>query len=167
MAVNYPQIVPTPHPPPLPKSSLRSCVLKQFLQHQSSTKHYLEHMNSTIHAFQANVLYYYDVGKNVLRVYDLKEILGVVKGVELGLFEDGSWSCTESYGGNSIVFLQKVVVLTETTEIWCAEIAVERRKDGEIWGKVEWYDFMLGGNSWIILKCLAVLNLVCELCNCS
>ncbi|KAL1193253.1 F-box/kelch-repeat protein [Cardamine amara subsp. amara] len=113
-------------------------------------------MNSTIHAFQANVLYYYVVRKNYLRVYDLKEIWGVVKGVELGLFEDCSWSCTESYGGNLVVCLQKVVALTETTEIWCAEIVKERCEDGEIWGKVEWYDFMLGGNSCIILKCLAV-----------
>lgn len=103
-----------------------------------------------------DVLYYYDVRKNCLRAYDLKEkAWGVVKGVELGLFEDGSWSCTASYGRKLAVFLQKVVALTETTEIWCAEIAVERHAEGEIWGKVEWYGLVLDGNS-CIMDCVTV-----------
>lgn len=105
-----------------------------------------------------NVLYYYDVSKNCLRTYDPKErAWGVVKGVELGIFDVGSWSYsyTASYGRKLVVFLQKVVGLPETTtEIWCAEIAVERR-EGEIWGNVEWYDLVLDRNSHI-MKCLAV-----------
>jgi hypothetical protein len=25
-------------------------------------------------------------------------------------------------------------------KIWCAEITIEKRKDGEIWGILEWFD---------------------------
>ncbi|XP_019093848.1 PREDICTED: F-box/kelch-repeat protein At4g38940-like [Camelina sativa] len=103
-----------------------------------------------------DVLYYYDVRKNCLRAYDLKErAWGVVKGVELGLLDDGSWSCTVNYGRSLAVFLQKVIALTETTEIWCAQIVVERYEGGDIWGNVEWYNLVLDGNA-CIMNCLAV-----------
>ncbi|ESQ51978.1 hypothetical protein EUTSA_v10017912mg [Eutrema salsugineum] len=103
-----------------------------------------------------DVLYYYDVDKNCIRTYDPKErAWGVVKSVELGGFEDGSWSYTASCGRNLVVFFHKEIVLTETTEIWCAEIVVERRQGGEIWGKVDWCDVVLDGKSHI-MKCLVV-----------
>ncbi|CAA7037818.1 unnamed protein product [Microthlaspi erraticum] len=103
-----------------------------------------------------NVLYYYDARVNCIRTYDPKErVWGVVKGVELGMFEDGSWSYAVNYGGNLLVFLHKEVALTETTEIWCAEVVVERREEGEIWGRVAWCDLVLDGK-FHIMKCLSV-----------
>ncbi|EOA28465.1 hypothetical protein CARUB_v10024704mg [Capsella rubella] len=103
-----------------------------------------------------DVLYYYDVRKNCLRAYDLKKrAWGVVKGVELGPFEDGSWSRTASYGRKLAVFLQKAVAVTETTEIWYAEVVVKRHQRGEIWGNVKWYGLVLDGKS-CIMDCLAV-----------
>ncbi|CAL9235435.1 unnamed protein product [Arabidopsis halleri] len=103
-----------------------------------------------------DVLYYYDDRKNCLRAYDQKErVWGVVKGVGLGLCQDGSWSCTTSYGNKLAVFLHKVEALSETTEIWCAEIALERREGGEMLGKVESFDLVLVGKS-CIMKCLGV-----------
>ncbi|KAF8083905.1 hypothetical protein N665_0746s0007 [Sinapis alba] len=103
-----------------------------------------------------DVLYYYDAYSKSIRTYDPKEMAwGVVMGVEVGLFEGGSWSYTASYGGNLVVFFHKEKALTDTTEIWCAEIAVERRESGEIWGNVLWCDLVLDGNSHI-MKCLVV-----------
>lgn len=49
-----------------------------------------------------------------------------MKRVELGLFENGTWSYTVSCGKKLAVFLN------ETTEIW---YAVEKCKGGEIWGR--------------------------------
>lgn len=97
-----------------------------------------------------DVLYYYDVRGKCLRAYDPKQrSWGVVKGLE-GLLPEGcSWSNTVSYNcGKMALFLQK-------NEIWCAEIAVEKRGGGEIWGKVEWCDVVLGGN-FHIMDCVAV-----------
>ncbi|CAE6151034.1 unnamed protein product [Arabidopsis arenosa] len=100
-----------------------------------------------------DVLYYYDVRGNCLRAYDPKQrSWGVVKGFEGLLPEACKWSKTVSCtGGNLVLFLQK----TEETEIWSAEIAVERREGGEIWGKVEWCSVVLDGN-FHIMDCVAV-----------
>ncbi|AEE86996.1 F-box/kelch-repeat protein [Arabidopsis thaliana] len=101
-----------------------------------------------------DVLYYYDVRENCLRAYDPKQrAWGVVKGFEGLLPVACKWSKTVSYtGGKLVLFLQK----TEKTEIWCAEIAVERREGGEIWGKVEWCNVVLSGN-FHIMDCVAVV----------
>jgi len=112
-----------------------------------------------------DVLYYYDNHMNCIRAYDPKErIWEVVNGVELKLRLDGPRSFTTSYGRKLVVFLHKIEKMSETTEIWCAEIALERREGGEIWGKVEWYDLVLDGTS-CIMKCLAVKNLMFQPCN--
>lgn len=97
-----------------------------------------------------DVLYYYDVRCKCLRAYDpMQRSWGVVKGLDGLLPEACKWSKAASYnGGKLVVFLQK-------TEIWCAEIAVERRTGGEIWGNVEWCDVVLGGN-FHIMDCVAV-----------
>ncbi|KAF8083907.1 hypothetical protein N665_0746s0009 [Sinapis alba] len=103
-----------------------------------------------------DVLYYYDAYGTSIRTYDAKKMAwGVVRGVELGQFEGGSWSYTASYGGNLVVFVHKQNTLRDTIETWCAEIVVERREGGEIWGNVVWCDLVLDGNIHI-MKCLLV-----------
>ncbi|EOA19161.1 hypothetical protein CARUB_v10007838mg [Capsella rubella] len=101
-----------------------------------------------------DVLYYYDVRGNCLRAYDPKQrSWAVVKGLEGLLPQACKWSKIASYSsGKLLLFLQK----TEKTEIWCAEIAVERRSDGESWGKVEWCNVVLSGN-FHIMDCVAVV----------
>ncbi|KFK30484.1 hypothetical protein AALP_AA7G267000 [Arabis alpina] len=97
-----------------------------------------------------DVLYYYDVKGKCIRGYDPKvRVWGVVKGLD-GLLPEGCcWSNAVSYNdGKMALFLQK-------DEIWCAEITVEKREGGEIWGKVEWCDVVLGGN-FHIMGCVAV-----------
>lgn len=102
-----------------------------------------------------DVLYYYDVRGKCLRAYDPKlRSWGVVKGLE-GLLPRGcSWSKAASYGGG------KMVLFMQKEEIWCAEIAVERRLGGgDIWGTVEWCEVVLGGN-FRIMDCVPVAVLL-------
>ncbi|CAH8305592.1 unnamed protein product [Eruca vesicaria subsp. sativa] len=96
------------------------------------------------------VLYYYDVRGKCLRGFDPKaRAWGVVNGLE-GLLPRGcSWSKAASYGGG------RMVLFMQADEIWCAEIKVERREGGEIWGSVEWCDVVLGGN-FRIMDCVPV-----------
>lgn len=44
-----------------------------------------------------------------------------------------------SYGGKEWLcsYLKEMVGINGTMEIWCVEIALERRQKGEIWGKIE------------------------------
>ncbi|CAA7040884.1 unnamed protein product [Microthlaspi erraticum] len=87
------------------------------------------------------VWYYYDWLEEKLRAYDPKKrCSGVVNGLELELLlkTKGSWSLeTASYGGKLAIFFTKAVDV-KTDEVWYAEITMERRKGGEIWGNVEW-----------------------------
>ncbi|XP_010490335.1 PREDICTED: putative F-box/kelch-repeat protein At3g24610 [Camelina sativa] len=58
-------------------------------------------------------------------------------------FEAGV-SKLSNFGGNIVVFWDIVVVgLNEGLEIWCAEISLERREPGEIWGKIEWSEAVM------------------------
>ncbi|ESQ38394.1 hypothetical protein EUTSA_v10029396mg, partial [Eutrema salsugineum] len=87
-----------------------------------------------------NVVYYYDYCNRKLRVYDSKQrCWRVVKGVEELLRKTTCYalSKTVSYGGKLALFISKhyQVAGKSTTEIWCAEIALERQQRGEIWGK--------------------------------
>ncbi|CAA7055711.1 unnamed protein product [Microthlaspi erraticum] len=96
------------------------------------------------------VLYYFDYGENKLRAYETRhKCWVVVKGLELELLHDAgpSWSSrTVSYGGKVAVFLTKPNGWNRITfEIWCVEIALERRQKGDIWGKVEWCEVVLQG----------------------
>lgn len=85
----------------------------------------------------------------ILLVYDPKEIVWkVVKGVGI-LTEDAVLSRTMIYGGKVVVLLQKQV--NDKNEIWCAEIKVERDKEEEICGRVEWCGCVLQGH-WIHFK---------------
>ncbi|CAN6807231.1 unnamed protein product, partial [Brassica oleracea] len=92
-----------------------------------------------------DVLYYHD--HPIVRTYDPKlRCWEVVKGLEELLSEMFSfWHVhTGNYGGNLVLFSAKAIckdridVKYPTKEIWCAEISLERRQGGEVWGKVEW-----------------------------
>ncbi|CAN8320670.1 unnamed protein product [Cochlearia groenlandica] len=50
-----------------------------------------------------------------------------------------------NYGGKLIVLWDKFAPGSKYKQkiIWCAEISLEKRIDGEIWGKVEWFDAVL------------------------
>ncbi|CAH2045470.1 unnamed protein product [Thlaspi arvense] len=108
-----------------------------------------------------NVLYYYR--NNELKAYDPRQrCWRVVKGVEELLSKTaGSWgSRTVSYGEKLAVFFHKTNGRKRTSEIWCAEIALETRQEGEVWGKVQWCDHVVfndgGGRLCVVGKCLAV-----------
>ncbi|KAL1225957.1 F-box/kelch-repeat protein [Cardamine amara subsp. amara] len=109
-----------------------------------------------------DILYYFDFLKKRLRAYDTKlKCWGVVKGLEMLLPETSQptsswWSYTVSRGEKLAVFFPKQNDETNTKEIWCAEIALERREGREIWGKIEWCDVVIDGNFYFI-KCLAVM----------
>ena len=97
-----------------------------------------------------DVLYYYECEEDCekeLRGFDRKErCWRVVKGLEGLLHETRSslWSQTGSYGGNLALFFPKGDE-RRGEEIWCAEISLERRQGGEIWGKVEWCNRLVTG----------------------
>ncbi|KAL0692923.1 hypothetical protein Bca4012_060103 [Brassica carinata] len=100
-----------------------------------------------------DVLYYHDRAENTLRAYDPNhKCWGVVEGLKELLAETrcSQWSYSVSYGGNmALLFCRRC-------EIWCAEISLERRQGGEIWGEVEWCDHVLTGN-FNVMKSLAVM----------
>ncbi|CAN6813474.1 unnamed protein product, partial [Brassica oleracea] len=83
-----------------------------------------------------DVLYYLDCNEKELRAYDGKQrCWQVVKGLEALLPETRrrkEWSQTVNYDGKLALFYPK-----ENCEIWCAEISLETRQGGEIWGTVE------------------------------
>ncbi|KAG2327624.1 hypothetical protein Bca52824_010352 [Brassica carinata] len=100
-----------------------------------------------------DVLYYHDRVMNTLRAYDPNQkSWRVVEGVEelLAMTICSKWPRTVRYGGNL------ALVFRRSGEIWCAEISLERRHRGEIWGKVEWCDEILTGN-FKVMKSLAVM----------
>ncbi|CAA7037993.1 unnamed protein product [Microthlaspi erraticum] len=100
-----------------------------------------------------DVLYYYDSYKKELRTYDPKKrCWGVVNGLD-ELFRGRRWSMMRRscYGGKLALFLPKL------EQIWCAEISLERRQGGEIWGKVEWCGEVLSSRDLSLSKALAVM----------
>ncbi|KAG2327622.1 hypothetical protein Bca52824_010350 [Brassica carinata] len=101
-----------------------------------------------------DVLYYHDREVvNTLRAYDpIKKSWGVVEGLKELLAETlgSQWSRTLNYGGNM------ALLFSRTSKIRCAEISLERRQGGQIWGKVEWCDHVLTGN-FEVRKSLAVV----------
>ncbi|KAG7576035.1 F-box domain [Arabidopsis thaliana x Arabidopsis arenosa] len=97
---------------------------------------------------------YYLPSLEMLFAYDTKQ--RVWKGVKgVGRLTDDVFSVrTMSYGGKVFVLLQKQ--LQEKNEIWCAEIKLERDKEGVVCGNVEWCCCVLEGQ-WPLLKnCLLV-----------
>lgn len=66
------------------------------------------------------------VWENGLNTLDITTILeGLVPGAKLG-----------NSGGNIVVFWDVLVGGLESLEIWCAEISLERRTGGHIWGTI-------------------------------
>lgn len=84
-----------------------------------------------------DVFYSYDCLYNKLKAYDTKlRCWSEVKGVKTLLPSKKSlvWRPrVVNYGGNLLFLYQKRICRIE--EFWCVEIALERRQDGEIWGK--------------------------------
>ncbi|CAE6217449.1 unnamed protein product [Arabidopsis arenosa] len=111
-----------------------------------------------------DVLYYYDCLANRLRAYDTKrKFWVVVKGGERLLSETSwlrlptisKWAYTMSCGEKLVVFFPKLDMIYPT-KIWCAEIALERRQGGEIWGKFEWCGAVLDSDL-LFVRCLDVM----------
>ncbi|CAH8389448.1 unnamed protein product [Eruca vesicaria subsp. sativa] len=104
-----------------------------------------------------DVLYYLDWDEMELRAYDGKQrCWQVVKGLEALLPEMRrrqvkEWSQTVNYDGKLALFYPK-----ENSEIWCAEISLETRQGGEIWGTVEWCRHLVTAHS-LFLKALDVV----------
>ncbi|CAA7044193.1 unnamed protein product [Microthlaspi erraticum] len=99
------------------------------------------------------VLYYHDRDENKLRAYDPKQrCWSVVQGLEelLSRMARISYTNTASYGGKLAIFFHI------KTEIWCAEIALERRQGVEIWGKMQWCDVVIDDEMVYMNHCLAV-----------
>ncbi|CAH8304414.1 unnamed protein product [Eruca vesicaria subsp. sativa] len=92
-----------------------------------------------------NVLYKYEGG---FKWYDTKVGVGVWRGLKgvKGLPKFPRYIARlADYGGKMAVLWERVLVSTGRKDkmILCAVIALERRNDEEIWGKVEWYDTVL------------------------
>ncbi|CAA0381955.1 unnamed protein product [Arabidopsis thaliana] len=143
-----------------PSSFENNCdhkLMEDILMDKEEIKHYHLFDNECV---MGNILYVYDHHKYILRTYDPKQrTWGVVKGLEK-LPLGGDESYIVSRGKMLILFL--IVVLEydddasfQKRELWCAEITVERREEGEIWGKVECCDLLLEGGL-IIGSCLVV-----------
>ncbi|XP_024004092.1 F-box/kelch-repeat protein At4g38940-like [Eutrema salsugineum] len=103
-----------------------------------------------------DVLYYHYRHENEIRAYDPKQrCWSVVKGLEELLSEttNSLVSRTVSYCGKLVLFFGK----RSSWKVRCAEILMERRQGGELWGKVEWYDHVLTGVNFYWSKALAVV----------
>ncbi|XP_018436299.2 F-box/kelch-repeat protein At4g38940-like [Raphanus sativus] len=119
---------------------------------------YLEAMSMTQRKVNTcvvdDVLYYHErVTTNTLRAYDpIQKSWGVVEGLKKLLAEtsDSQWSGIVNYGGNLALLFRRA------GGIWCAEISLERRQRGQIWGKVEWCEHVLTGN-FEVKRSLAVV----------
>ncbi|KAL9290801.1 putative F-box domain, kelch-type beta propeller [Arabidopsis thaliana] len=51
-----------------------------------------------------------------------------------------------NYGGKMAVVSVEYVFGKKEAKIWCAEIAIEKRQTGEIWGMLEWLDIVFRTN---------------------
>ncbi|KAJ4884186.1 F-box/kelch-repeat protein [Raphanus sativus] len=107
-----------------------------------------------------DVLYFYDWSDKELRGYDLEhKCWGVVNGLDDFLAEMRRVGCyltrTGSYAGKLVLFSHRYEI---NGEICCAEILLERRNGGQIWGKVDqWCDHGLIAGDFSITKSLDVV----------
>lgn len=107
-----------------------------------------------------DVLYYHDcAGKAVLRAFDPKQrCWSVVSGLEEFLAAEtaqSKWCNAVSYGERKLaLFFPKKHEGSKV--ICCAEIGLERRQGGEIWGKVESCDVIVEDGVSELVKCVAV-----------
>lgn len=69
---------------------------------------------------------------------------GDVEELSTSCMSENGISSMSNFGGNIVVFWDVVVVgLDESLKICCAEISLERREGGEIWGKIEWSEAVM------------------------
>ncbi|XP_018460203.1 F-box/kelch-repeat protein At4g38940-like [Raphanus sativus] len=106
-----------------------------------------------------NVLYYHDCSETALRAYDPKQSCwSVVNGLEdflVAQTAQSKWCDAVNYGEKKLsLFFPKLY--DGKNVIFCAEIALERRQGGEIWGKVEWFDVVVEDGRIDIVKCVSV-----------
>ncbi|KAJ4906005.1 F-box/kelch-repeat protein [Raphanus sativus] len=106
-----------------------------------------------------DVLYYYDWSVKVLRAYDPKlSCWTVVNGLEEFLPVETA----RSWGSKTVNYGDKKLALFFPGDhdgkevIFCAEIALERRQGGEIWGKVESCDVVIEDVMFRSLKWVSV-----------
>ncbi|CAA7038088.1 unnamed protein product [Microthlaspi erraticum] len=105
-----------------------------------------------------DVMYYYSCLGKKLRTYDPKKrCWGVVNGLEEAEKRNSWWSDTVNYGGKLALFFPELELERRTRQIWCAEISLERRQGGEVWGKVEWCDQIMVPENFFLIKALAVM----------
>ncbi|XP_013625990.1 PREDICTED: F-box/kelch-repeat protein At4g38940-like [Brassica oleracea var. oleracea] len=105
------------------------------------------------------VLYYHDRSGKVLMAYDPKQgCWSVVNGLEEFLAVETArsrWSITVNYGAEKLALFFPKKQYGEKM-ICCAEIGLERRQGGEIWGKVQWCHVVIGDGSFDMVKCVSV-----------
>ncbi|KAJ4884163.1 F-box/kelch-repeat protein [Raphanus sativus] len=111
-----------------------------------------------------DVLFFYDddFGGNELRAYDLeRKCWRVVKGLDdllAGMRRVNSFLevTMSNYAGKLVLFFRSLEIIGE---ICCIEISLERRKGGQIWGRVDqsWCDHALIGSNFVIMKSLDVV----------
>ncbi|KAJ4905999.1 F-box/kelch-repeat protein [Raphanus sativus] len=106
-----------------------------------------------------DVLYYHDRSGKALRAYDPKQgCWSVVNGLEEFLAVEtarSGWSRTVNYGPDKLALFFPKRQYGEKM-ICCAEVALERRQGGEIWGKVQWCHIVIGGELFDMVKFVAV-----------
>ncbi|KAL9292996.1 unnamed protein product [Arabidopsis thaliana] len=93
-----------------------------------------------------------------VRVYDPSvRVWSFVKGIEDIPKMDGTLgSRMANHGGKLVILLN--LDKSGRTELWCIKIALERRgQQGEIWGKILWYNLVLTlENSSTIVECFDI-----------
>ncbi|CAH8360606.1 unnamed protein product [Eruca vesicaria subsp. sativa] len=106
-----------------------------------------------------DVLYYHDCSEKALRAYDQKQSRwSVVNGLEEFLAS----KCALSKRPNVVKCGEKKLALFfpkkhDGKEVFfCAEIALERRQGGEIWGNVESCDVVIEDGLFDMVQCVAV-----------
>ncbi|CAA7012919.1 unnamed protein product [Microthlaspi erraticum] len=91
-----------------------------------------------------NVVYVFCGG--VVTWYDAKveATWGFLKGlIGLPKFPPGCSCRLVDYGGHMVVLWDEILPSSGDKMIWCAEIALERRENCEMFGKIEWFDHVL------------------------
>ncbi|KAG5395779.1 hypothetical protein IGI04_013552 [Brassica rapa subsp. trilocularis] len=106
-----------------------------------------------------DILYNHDVSENVLRAYDPKQSCwSVVNGLEKFLAVETArsrWSRTVNYGAEKLaLFFHKNQDGKDV--IFCAEIALERRQGGGIWGEMESCDVVIEDRLFYRIKFVSV-----------
>ncbi|CAH8359203.1 unnamed protein product [Eruca vesicaria subsp. sativa] len=114
----------------------------------------------TYACFIDDVLYDYDMVENKLRAYDSrKRCWKTVEGLEelLALISVKKFFKTLRYGERLLFWFSIEEGVGGAEDICCAEISLERRQGGQIFGKVEWFDRDLIAGNFEIIKPLVVM----------